>query len=1051
MAERNEPQPHPEAPASEPHRAAALTPLSLVATFLGIAVLVGGGVWYYFTRVNAAEEKAKAAKWEAYLADQVAQSARDLRSPSPEVVASALGRLAGSRDEDDLGPRLVAQALQTEADTHELRRCGEGVLIAAVGLSLDRRARVEQLLRDRLADKNLPEARRLDVAVLAGGLGGLSPETARLAAALLAAEAGRPDNFPRGVVRPERQQLAEQLAAVARDLPPSEAFDVLLQVLAETTDEAAWTSLARALCVAAERLPTGDSEKARTRAADAVLLSGEWVSRNPWPLLALVKPLPPAAAGRLLAVATARSSEFRNAVSEHGRAALGVELSRVVRRLAGEELVPFAEAFAQALVKATNNGGRALVERIPDLASRLTPEQATRILDEYARPADEAKATEWALLIWADWLDQLGPLLSEDEAGHRYAKAARAINAALRRPENAARTREDVVRAGYLAAALRTVAGRMRSREAGPAFLALVDTNSKAPLPSGSLPGSPAKFADRLDPDACRALARTLADQLAVATEPRDVFALTDGLAAVSDRIPPADVAKVAQAIVTAYQTMTDKKVQDDSAVTQLMWHVENFAERAPAVLAAVGKEAPNVLAALIRSRSSSYLIRDLYKSVPKLDPDQKAVMAESAVRAIEGASDTITLNELITVLKMFTSGVTDRDAAPLYRRATVASLAILEKNLGEQVLWYNDSLNLIRRLPPEESAATQAKFAGLLARRIRSGQGLTRDHVRDAAEDLVEIAERLASRDIDKQCADAVGDLIGLLPAASLDAVGGLVAAVGTLAGRLTDDDDARALGRLREVRSPGRLWAEDDLSPAVAAFLARKDFDKAVDFLDQALLKAEKDEGRLSHRASGYVVLARLAPDPDKTADLYLRMRQAAEYRSAVRSALNKALPILARRLPKEKATEVVTAALADRRRFEDCWGLVEAFKELTGKAPPEPEPKPEPPESEPWPRLSPVQRRAVTVATAAGLAGEPLAGLATAWPALKPEGGWLTTAQLVARLKTPTRVGKERRAALDQLELLHARPFVDVWAFVRFAEGAGIDLAGPPAAEP
>jgi tRNA A-37 threonylcarbamoyl transferase component Bud32 len=98
---------------------------------------------------------------------------------------------------------------------------------------------------------------------------------------------------------------------------------------------------------------------------------------------------------------------------------------------------------------------------------------------------------------------------------------------------------------------------------------------------------------------------------------------------------------------------------------------------------------------------------------------------------------------------------------------------------------------------------------------------------------------------------------------------------------------------------------------------------------------------------------------------------------------------------------------------------------------------------------PELS--RRSAAVLAVAGPVAGtgRPLVAAATLGQALEPLPCRFSTQELVELLKQPTCIGPARRIILDQLANRYRRPFVDQWAFVRFAQeqNLGLDFTSPP----
>jgi hypothetical protein len=93
----------------------------------------------------------------------------------------------------------------------------------------------------------------------------------------------------------------------------------------------------------------------------------------------------------------------------------------------------------------------------------------------------------------------------------------------------------------------------------------------------------------------------------------------------------------------------------------------------------------------------------------------------------------------------------------------------------------------------------------------------------------------------------------------------------------------------------------------------------------------------------------------------------------------------------------------------------------------------------------------RRSAGLAAIAGplASGYPAAVLPSLRSTLEPLPCRLSTQELVEILKQPTCIGPARRVILDQLENRYRHPFIDHWAFVRFAQEhhLGLDFTSPP----
>ena len=241
--------------------------------------------------------------------------------------------LARNRREPLLGPRFVAEATRSPVAARQLLARVDYALHAVVGLDLSRRAEVERILRDRLADGGLTDDQRVYLAVAAAALGDLNLETTVEVAGILTAYLERETDFS------AKRVLAEALIAVTTRLDRgADAARVcrpvavtLARALARETDADARQKLAEALSAVTARLDPADAAKVCRPAADTLARA---LARATDPdarrvlaaaLSAVTARLDPADTATLLASALARETNpyDRRALAEQLRAVVG--------------------------------------------------------------------------------------------------------------------------------------------------------------------------------------------------------------------------------------------------------------------------------------------------------------------------------------------------------------------------------------------------------------------------------------------------------------------------------------------------------------------------------------------------------------------------------------------------------------------------------------------------------------------------------------------------------------------------------------------------------
>src|SRR5262249_13430342 len=159
---------------------------------------------------------------------------------------------------------FVAGAVRGAVRTRELRNRAGPALHAAVALDAVKRARVEQLLVNRLQDPKLEGGQRADVALVAAALGDLTPVTATRVA----------EAFTQAMIKatdlPALRSLAEGLSVVAAQVEAKDAAQfaaALTQAMTKTTNAPALCFLAQGLSAVAARMEPDDAARVCAQAA----------------------------------------------------------------------------------------------------------------------------------------------------------------------------------------------------------------------------------------------------------------------------------------------------------------------------------------------------------------------------------------------------------------------------------------------------------------------------------------------------------------------------------------------------------------------------------------------------------------------------------------------------------------------------------------------------------------------------------------------------------------------------------------------------------------
>jgi hypothetical protein len=480
------------------------------------------------------------------------------RGPLTDAEIEALWELAATPSER-LGLRFVQEALRSPVTIRQLKNRAEQALHAAVRLDPTKRAQVEQLLFRRLQEPGLDEGRQADLALIAVGLGDLTPTTrARVAQALTQAMAKTTDPDALGA-------LAKGLAAVAARLEPKEVVATLARAMAKTTDRYALGELGQGLAVVAAWLEP--KQAARSCAWAAAILTqalgkaerGWGRGRNYWATSALVTAL--GALTRALAAAAAQL-EPKEAAITLARAltkafardrpspfgfpfyVLSEGLAAVVARLEPKDVAPVAAILTEALAQPTDPlTVRGLARGMAALAGRLEPKEAARAATTLGQAM--AQPTDPDTLVYlAEGLAAVAARLEPKEAARARAQAAAVLTKALAQPIS------PIV--GDLARGMVALAGRLEPKEAARLAASLAQAMAAQTTKYRSLHHLARGLelvAGRLEPKEAARVAATLAEALPKTID-RTAWYFARGLVAVAARLEPKEaVATLAQAL----------------------------------------------------------------------------------------------------------------------------------------------------------------------------------------------------------------------------------------------------------------------------------------------------------------------------------------------------------------------------------------------------------------------------------------------------------------------------------------------------------------------
>jgi tRNA A-37 threonylcarbamoyl transferase component Bud32 len=569
------------------------------------AALLGGIVvsTYFAIEANRQREHAEAARDDleretvlGLITSLDPKGADTLTQPEVE----ALWRL-GATNNERVRLLFLEEALRTEATASQLGHRGAWFVHGAVGLDLQRRARMERLLAEAMRDTGRSLRHRTEIARATLELAERESPLQRACVEVInqGLAAHEYSNLPHSWRRSLRamidgfapsdaarvltqafahehasdiasEQLAQRLVTVAERLEPAEAIRVLNDALAHSHDGNARLLIEGLTAVTGRLEPT---EAVHVLSQSLAHEKRPWIRRD-WAtgLAAATGRLEPIEAARLLNQCLARETEPSccQSIAEGLGAVAGrlepTEAARVCAEAA--KVLTRALALEKEIAEGPSNGNRAyLVAGLAAVARYLEPTEGARVLNQELAQTREGHTRRLLAASLAAVARQLEPA----EAARVCTQAVRFLNQALVQEHNGDAR-------GNLAECLAAVAGRLEPAETARvcAEAAKVLTqalalekdvagglnNDRAPLAAGL-----AAVAWRLEPtEASRVLSQALAQE----TDSWTRNQLAAILAAVAGRLEPAEAVRVcARTAHLLHKALAQEK--DDAARGQLI------------------------------------------------------------------------------------------------------------------------------------------------------------------------------------------------------------------------------------------------------------------------------------------------------------------------------------------------------------------------------------------------------------------------------------------------------------------------------------------------
>ncbi len=399
--------------------------------------------------------------------------------PLNDAEIEAFIQLARWRDtpiEERFADRFLQEALNKSSGRRRLGVRGTYALHALVGLSREKRDRVEKELMEKLRDADLPENDRIELAFALVALGGLSPGSAAETAQLLM-QAGKAPNTDTN-----RFSLPSELAALAARMEPQQAAEtatLLVQAMKESkTDAGRLSALASALAAMAGRMEPQQASKTCADAA-ALLVQAMKESNNdpyrfdylPSALAALAARMEPQQAAE---TATLLVQAMKESKTDAGRlsalaSALAAMAGRMEPQQASKTCADAAALLVQAMKESNNDPYRFdyLPSALAALATRMEPQEASNTCADAAtllvQAMKDTRNDPGRLGSLAGGLEALAAQMEPQQASKACADAATLLVQAMKDPK------ADSGALDVLAFGLAALAGRMEPQQASKA------------------------------------------------------------------------------------------------------------------------------------------------------------------------------------------------------------------------------------------------------------------------------------------------------------------------------------------------------------------------------------------------------------------------------------------------------------------------------------------------------------------------------------------------------------------------------------------------------
>jgi serine/threonine protein kinase len=807
--------------------------------------------------------------------------ATDSLPPLSDREDQALWELASPADQP-LRLRFIEEALRGPVLTRHFVDRSAFTLKAAVGLDSDKRARVEQLLGERLAGKDIAADQRRDIALTLVRSGVRNRALARDASLAIADALGKNTN-PGGP-----QELTEALSALLARLEPGDAVS-LFAALGDSLDKTADPSAVEQILPAvAARMEPRDVAEAAAAIARALAETTQPLraQRMTKQLIVVAARLDSKGAAGPAATLT---QSLANAPPPPTLGDLPVDgLLALAARLDPKDAAGPAATLARALAKETDyRKKRALVKGLSAIAARLEPKQGAAVLaqavlypmmsgpdqSDLARilsvvafrlePKDAAElcapvaaalaqeVTNWRgnmnLKVWpVQSLSAVTACLEPSVAAVICAPAIASVKqdlesgnpaytSALKGELLALEARQKRLPEATAEVSAQTAAGLVEA-------LARATNPFVARLLAEGLSVSIARLEPKLAAGICAPAAATLARALAKTTNPAVQEQLAQGLSAVAARLDSQDAAKVctpaADVLVRALA-----KANDPPTLQQLAQGLSAVAARLDSQDAA--KICAPAAASLAKSLTKStdpvaaqQLAEGLSALAARLEPKEGAkicspaatVLAESLAKPTTASAQ----YHLALGLSAVASRLEPQDAA----RVCAPPAATLAQTLFQTLPnvradprdnWHvgQGLLALAAKLDAKGAAEPAALLAQTLAKETHPGRQM------QLGQWLSEVAGRLEPKDAASICAPAAATLAGALSKATDPPwQEGLAQGVSALAVRMEPKEGAAVLAEALSKATDPRV--REDLARVLSAVAARMETGAAANLAE-------------------------------------------------------------------------------------------------------------------------------------------------------------------------------------------------------------------------